>query len=257
MSEADREARIEQLLLSGLDQYFAGRYERAINIWTRVAFLERGHGRARAYIERARGALAERQREADELVYAGIAAYHAGEMQTARDLLTRATDAGGSSDTAMLFIERIQRLDAAAHVRLPAATEVAVPAQPAKPVAPSNYWRWLSTLAASAAIAAVIVIGSLRVGAWVAERPIAPPGVPSVAAVEPLPIVRASDMLMTRARALAAAGSAAAALRVLESVDIGDPRRAATDRLRAEIQRAVLARERLARETIDQGTQPR
>src|SRR5215208_1248422 len=113
LSEADRAARIEQLLLSGLDHYFAGRYERAINIWTRVAFLERGHGRARAYIDRARGALAERQRETDELVHAGVEAYHAGELQTARDLLTRATDAGGSSDTAMLFIERIQRLDAA------------------------------------------------------------------------------------------------------------------------------------------------
>ena len=36
----DRESRIEQLLLAGLDQYFAGRYEQAIDVWTRVAFLD-------------------------------------------------------------------------------------------------------------------------------------------------------------------------------------------------------------------------
>src|ERR1700752_2662364 len=103
--EAERAARIEQLLLSGLDFYFAGQYEQAINIWTRVAFLERGHGRARAYIERARGALAERQRESEELTHTGIAAYEAGDLQTARELLTRAVEQGGGNDTALLFLQ--------------------------------------------------------------------------------------------------------------------------------------------------------
>jgi hypothetical protein len=88
----DREARIEQLLLSGLDQYFEGHYQQAINIWTRVVFLERGHSRARAYIERARSAMAERQRLGEELVYNGITAYHAGDVETARDLLTKAVE---------------------------------------------------------------------------------------------------------------------------------------------------------------------
>ncbi len=64
-SSSDRAALIEQLLLAGLDQYFSGHYEQAIHVWTRVFFLDRGHARARAYIERARGALAERQREAE------------------------------------------------------------------------------------------------------------------------------------------------------------------------------------------------
>src|ERR1700752_3498273 len=90
--EGDREARIEQLLLSGLDHYFAGHYEQAINVWTRVVFLERGHSRARAYIERARSAMAERQRESEELLHRGVAAYNAGDVEGARDLLTRAVD---------------------------------------------------------------------------------------------------------------------------------------------------------------------
>jgi hypothetical protein len=42
LSDADRAARIEQLLLSGLDHYFGGNYEQAINVWTRVAFLSEG-----------------------------------------------------------------------------------------------------------------------------------------------------------------------------------------------------------------------
>src|SRR4051795_10464522 len=84
-AHGDRDAKIEQLLLSGLDQYFCGRYEQAIDIWTRVAFLERRHGRARAYIERARSALAEQQRESEELLHSGIAAYHAGDLAAARD----------------------------------------------------------------------------------------------------------------------------------------------------------------------------
>jgi uncharacterized RDD family membrane protein YckC len=114
LSDAEREARIEELLLSGLDHYFSGRYEQAINIWTRVAFLERRHGRARAYIERARSALAERQRESEELLHGGVAAYNAGDLAVARDLLSRAVEQGDPSDTALAFLQRLTRLEAAA-----------------------------------------------------------------------------------------------------------------------------------------------
>jgi len=47
---SDRDAKIEQLLLVGLDHYFAAHYELAINVWTRALFLDRSHARARAYI---------------------------------------------------------------------------------------------------------------------------------------------------------------------------------------------------------------
>ena len=61
--ERERDARVEDLLLAGLDHYFVGQHELAISVWTRVLFLDRGHARARAYIDRARSAIAERQRE--------------------------------------------------------------------------------------------------------------------------------------------------------------------------------------------------
>src|SRR6188474_3588304 len=87
LSDAERDARVEQLLLQGLDHYFTGAYETAIHVWTRVLFLDRGHDRARAYIERARSAQAERQRESEALVHQGLDAFHAGDLEGARQLL--------------------------------------------------------------------------------------------------------------------------------------------------------------------------
>ena len=71
LSGVERDARVEQLLLAGARLVFPGAYESAIHVWTRVLFLDRGHDRARAYIERARGAQAERQRESEELLHRG------------------------------------------------------------------------------------------------------------------------------------------------------------------------------------------
>src|ERR1044072_273493 len=76
---ADRDAKIEQLLLRGPHDHFADRYELAINVWTRALFIDRSHPRARAYIDRARSALAERQRESEELLQSGVAAFHRGD----------------------------------------------------------------------------------------------------------------------------------------------------------------------------------
>src|SRR5712692_9721426 len=110
-SDADRDAKIEQLLLVGLDHYFAAQYEQAINVWTRALFLDRTHARARAYIERARSALAERQRQSEELLQTGIAAFHRGEGDQARRLLQAAIDAGAPAEEALALLDRLTRLE--------------------------------------------------------------------------------------------------------------------------------------------------
>ena len=93
---ADRDARVEQLLLAGLDHYFAGQYELAISVWTRALFLDHSHARARAYIERARSAIAERQRESEELLHTGVEAFGRGDVGAARRLLTSAVERGAA-----------------------------------------------------------------------------------------------------------------------------------------------------------------
>ena len=69
----------------------------------------------------------------------------------------------------------------------------------------------------------------------------APAPATQAASDEPLPVVRASETAVARARDLYAGGHLRDALRVLDRVDTADPLRAEADRLRADIQRDLLA----------------
>ena len=244
LSEADRAARIEQLLLSGLDHYFGGDYEQAINVWTRVAFLERGHGRARAYIERARSALAERQRESEESLHQGIAAYQAGDLQRARELLTRAVEQGGANELALVFLQRLGRLDAV-DAPMPSSPRERTASRPAPArrhsnIATSRRSHWVATVAASMAVTAVILLGALRTASWLRESPVAVRAGDSTQR-EPLPIARDAERRIDRAQALKEAGRFREALSELDGVGLGDPLRTQADRLRSEIQHVLLS----------------
>src|SRR5215203_393615 len=109
--EAGRDAKIEQLLLLGLDHYFAAEYEQAVNVWTRALFLDRSHPRARAYIERARSALSERLRQSEELLHGGVEAFNRGHAGEARRLLEAAMLQGAPSDQALALLDRLNRLE--------------------------------------------------------------------------------------------------------------------------------------------------
>lgn len=233
--DADRQARIEELLVAGLDRYFAGQYEAAITIWTRVAFLERGHDRARAYIERARGAQAERHREAEEWLHDGIAAYQAGRMESARDLLTRAVDAAGPSDMALTFLQRLNRVNAAAPERHAQVIDRRVSG-----AAASRPTQWLATGAVSLLVASVIVLAGLPAVSWLGEPAVTPVPVESPR-LEPVPVARESDLLLARARALRDAGRVRDALALVERVDAVDVNYGAAQRLRGDLQRTLLA----------------
>jgi hypothetical protein len=241
LSEADRAARIEQLLLAGLDHYFGGNYEQAINIWTRVAFLERGHGRARAYIERARSALAERQRESEESLHQGIDAYQSGDWQRARDLLTRSVEQGGANELALMFLQRLGHLDSIAAPPSPeTATTGAAPAWRAPSAGPPRRTHWLATAAASVVVTVVILLGTLRTASWLRESPVEV-RTGEVGARDPLPIVRDGERRIDRAQAFRDAGRPYEALRELDVIEMGDPLRPQADRLRSEIQRTLLS----------------
>lgn len=240
----DGDARVEQLLLAGLDHYFAGRYEQAVHVWTRVLFLDRGHARARAYIERARSALAERQRQSDELLHRGTAAFDDGQVVAARRLLTAAVEQGASTEVALAYLGRLDRLSG-----------VSVPPEAPPESAALDVVGALETPApqpgrAGAGVvwivaAAIIVAGAVWFAGAVGD--LAWWGVPTAAAgsvvaspADPLPTVRASDVALTRARTLFETGHAADALRLLGTIPLADPNRADADRVVADIQRALL-----------------
>lgn len=238
-TDADREALIEKLLLAGLDHYFEGRYEQAVNVWTRVAFLERGHGRARAYIERARGALAEQQRESEELLHTGVAAYNAGDLRAARELLTRAVAEGGANETALMFLQRLGHVEAATQAP-PAESPRGSFRSAFRAEVATDRTNWFSTVLLSAAIVAVVLLLAQPIASWLGELPVAPAERRSER-IEPLPIVRASETRMARARDLYRSGRLRDALRLLDEIDVADPLRPEADQLKADVQRTLLA----------------
>jgi hypothetical protein len=245
--------RIEELLVSGLDHYFAADYEQAINIWTRVVFLERDHDRARAYIERARGAIAERQRESEELLQRGVDAYRSGDATTARDLLMQAVDRGAPSDEAQVLLDRLDRLDSTGFdVPLPHGSESgASPANTNAETRPRRRGRLALVAVVLVLAAAGAVVAGLAVRAWFLNVPAAAP--PAAVAAEPLPVVRTADMELDRARNYYADGHLYDALQWLNRIPPGDPLRPEADRLKGDVQRDLLAASVPSSEFVERG----
>jgi tetratricopeptide (TPR) repeat protein len=256
-SAADRDAKIEQLLLLGLDHYFVARYELAINVWTRALFIDRSHARARAYIDRARSALAERQRESEELLQNGVAAFQRGDGDEARRLLQAAIEGGAPSEEALAVLERLNRL------------ETAVSSEPVRPadrpprggiplpgrVAPRPlFWRAIAGGCVLAAIIGGAAFAASRTGVdlrsfFDVRSVVALTDDFSSEASTPAPVAREAtlvlprrgEMILSNARALMATGHFHEALTALETVRATDPQRAEADRLRADIQRQLIA----------------
>jgi tetratricopeptide (TPR) repeat protein len=243
---AEREAKIESLLIAGLDHYFAADYAQAIDVWTRALFLDRNHARARAYIERARSAMAEQQRESEELLHNGIAAFERGEIEAARQMLNAAVQRGGAHDVALAFLTRIDRISAAMpDSPAPAVASSRQPFRPRAEAATHAGSRWPGLLGAVVLVAIVAV----TIGSWDALRALMPvlgntaeDGLTPVKIIEePLVVPRNSETALDRARSLYASGRLYDALRAVDLVRPTDPLHTDAEKLKAEIQRQLLA----------------
>mgnify|MGYP003575169538 CR=1 FL=1 len=242
---ADDEARIENLLVTGLDHYFAGEFEQAINLWTRVLFLDRNHDRARAYIDRARSAQAEQQRISEALVHEGLEAFDRGEVVRARALLSDALDQGASHDVALGVLGRIDRLDAGTRAATPSIPSIRKRALQRPASADENQRRgtiarwWITA-------AAIVLVGAI---AFVLVAPNGLPWFPVQATTgsalipppSPLPLPSPTETYLLQARSLFASGKLRDALRALDRVPVADALRPDAERLRADIQRELLA----------------
>lgn len=245
------DARIEHLLVAGLDQYFAGDFESAINLWTRVLFLDRHHDRARAYIERARSAQAERQRQTEALVHQGLDAFDRGEVEHARALLSDALDRGASHDLTLGVLDRIERLGVAsgreaAPVGVGRPVRAATIVRPSSPAtatrtSPARFW--------GLTLALLVVLGAAswwiwNTRGWPALWPAQAAAARMTAIPEvnaPLPVPSAAEAYMRRGQHLFETGKLRDALAEFDRVPAGDPLRGSADDMRAHIQRELLA----------------
>lgn len=256
--ERDRDARIEELLLAGLTHYFADQHELAINVWTRVLFIDRGHARARAYIERARGAIAERQRQGDELLHSGCLALDHGNTGEARKLVASAVEHGASPDEALAVLARIDRIENATGARRStrelersAAPASIVPARQARPA-----WQWIAAGLAGAVIGAGVIVVLLRAD-------LGPELVGSTRARvqhgllgSPVAVPTAAEVALSRGEALFARGRLHEALVALDAVPAGDALRARADEIVSAIQKQLLAAARGSVAGEDPGRRP-
>jgi tetratricopeptide (TPR) repeat protein len=248
LSPAERDSRIEHLLLTGLDLYFAGQYERAISAWTRVLFLDRGHARAKAYIDRARGAIGERQRESDELLHRGVDAFNRGETEAARRLFKSAVERGGPQEVALSFLERLTRLERPGG-RTEAKADAPAGPRPARRVTAPREGRRRQWALPALIVGVMVVILFYIQGSRERTAPFlflldwgAGDATAAARMAEaPLPVPRGAEIDLDRARALLAQGHARDALRLIERIGPGDPSRAVAARLREDIQRALLS----------------
>ncbi len=244
---AERDAKIESLLLAGLDHYFASDYAQAIDVWTRALFLDRNHARARAYIERARSALGEQQRESEELIHNGVAAFERGDMEAARQLLNAAVRRGGAHEVALAFLTRIDRVSA---LQAPATAAAAGGSPGIVRVLGESASRprrvtTVALVALSIAVAggaALTYSGRLGtlLSSAVARSASQVEAVPAKTVHEPLVVPRGSETALDRAQTLFASGRLYDAIRAVDLVRPTDPLRPEADRLKEAIQRELL-----------------
>ena len=237
---ADRDSRIEQLLVDGLDHYFRGQHEAAIHLWTRVLFLDRTHARARAYTDRARTALAERQRKAEEMIQTSSELLAMGRTDQARHLLTEAVAASGDDEHASALRVRLERVERAANL-VRSTTGLS-------PAATVPGWTWPRRTPSAALFGAIVLAGALAavgftsatVQDWLGLR-----SVETSAGLASHDLTRSplsgAEVAMVRARTLYSRGRLAEALVALDRVDLKSAVRLEADRLRVEIQQLLLA----------------
>ena len=249
---SDRAALIEQLLLAGLDHYFSGDYEQAIHVWTRVFFLDRGHARAKAYIERARGALGEQQREAEAQGLEDGAAVGLGVSGVASRVVTvtRTMTVGESATARALVPRRFSRRDlllGSSEVLIedgmgvePAGTITVGEVKSETPAGTRLLTHIVLVTLATVLLcgAAYLVVDRDRLATWWrtsdldTNRPILTP--------EPLIVPRASEQALARAHALYGKGRLREAMQALAPIRVDDPMRHDADVLLADIERTML-----------------
>ncbi|HJS73880.1 MAG TPA: hypothetical protein VJ921_06295 [Vicinamibacteria bacterium] len=81
----DASSKSRELFQQGEELFSRGLYHQAVHVWTRILFLDRGNAEARLRIDKAKEAVAERQRRIDAEVAEARLLFDTGEIEGARE----------------------------------------------------------------------------------------------------------------------------------------------------------------------------
>ncbi|HEX6199083.1 MAG TPA: hypothetical protein VF150_02380, partial [Thermoanaerobaculia bacterium] len=106
--EAQGDDRIAQLLAEGQRAADEGRFQEAIDSWSRIFLIDVDHAEAARRIEEARRSKAEREREVEEVFHEGLAALEGGDRETARRRFERVIEMQPSHLAARSYLNQIE-----------------------------------------------------------------------------------------------------------------------------------------------------
>jgi tetratricopeptide (TPR) repeat protein len=107
----DASPRSFELFRQGEELYSRGLYHEAIHVWTRILFLDRGNSEARLRIDKAKEAVAERQRRLDAEIAEALALLDSGDIDGARDRVRSVIASDGRHGEANVLAAAIDALD--------------------------------------------------------------------------------------------------------------------------------------------------
>jgi tetratricopeptide (TPR) repeat protein len=105
-------ARVKQYVKEGQDLFAQGRYQDAIDVWTRIFIVDENNKEADNLIAKAKEALNANQGEIEHNLTEGIAAFNGGDMARARPMLEKVIQSFPGHREALYYLSRISELTA-------------------------------------------------------------------------------------------------------------------------------------------------
>jgi tetratricopeptide (TPR) repeat protein len=107
----DASSKSSELFEQGEELFSRGLYHQAIHVWTRILFLDRGNAEARVRIDKAKEAVAERQRQIDAEVAEARLLFDFGDIENARERVRSVLAFDGRHSEASALAAAIEALD--------------------------------------------------------------------------------------------------------------------------------------------------
>lgn len=106
--DTESEQRIQELLAEGQTAFGEGRYQSAIDAWSRIFLVDIDHQEASRRIELARKLKAEVERQVEELYHEGVSQVESGNFDGARENFTKVLEMESSHLAAQEYLDKLE-----------------------------------------------------------------------------------------------------------------------------------------------------